>query len=826
MPDRPGSFMLQANPKIYDLGRALREGVKSIEWGLKSHYKLIKKGAEIFLWISGPEGGLAALAEAADDPKPRTAAQTPNETDPYWTDAGAGSQLEKQTPYVLRVVIRHVPAAIVGRDELKRHPFLSGLEILRFANATSFTVSPDEANELRALEQGESLEQRHERYFRDFKRVAPEWLKKNDFAFRVHRFFMDFKKRENLEKAEWRDFQTMGDNIHAFNSMALAKAKALGKPNHPIEHYRHAFISLIYDTEIPIKERIRRFLEDEEYSLANFKKAALEIVGQVFPDQFFIMNNRSLEFLELMGLPNPRERGDSLVDEFFKVNETFDGLLSHYIKVVGRVSDLPERLEFDKFLYYLTERFKRGEEGSETDEVRYWVYAPGAGASEFDRFWSEGVMAIGWGKLGDMAEYAGKAEILAKLNAEYPGDSSRKGGAYICHAFRSLVKPGDVVFVKKGTQRLLGYGIVQGQYEYDAQQKDWPHRRKVAWKLRGDWPVEDPFPIKTLTEVTKYPEFVQKLFEAMGVDPAMMDSGVGPKPPDPESYSVEDIFEESFESEDIIRGALELMKTRKNLVLQGPPGTGKTFLARQLAWAFTGSRSSAQVELVQFHQAYSYEDFIQGFRPDVESRLVLKQGLFLRFCSQARLEPHKPFVLVIDEINRGNISRIFGELLLTLEPDKRHEGWKVRLTYDQSPTGMFFVPENLYVVATMNTADRSLAMLDFALRRRFAFLDLKPLFGSGGFKEHLLFKKLKTELVDRIVSRLSKLNEVIAADTRSLGPGFQIGHSFFVPPPDGRESHEAWYEEVVRTQVAPLLREYWFEDQGKAEEQINRLLAT
>jgi 5-methylcytosine-specific restriction protein B len=825
--------MLQANPKYYDLARALRDGIKTVQWSLKIHYKVIKKGAEIFLWISGPEGGLAALAEAAEDPKP-SAAKPDGGADPYWTDAGA--QRDGQAPYLVDLTIRHVPASIVGRDVLKAHPFLSGLEILRFANATSFTVRPDEADELRALLNGETLEQRQERYFRDFKQIAPEWFKKHDIAFRFHRFFLEFMKKNNLERAEWADFQKLGDNIHAFNTMALARAKALGNPNHPIEHYRHAFLSLLYDGATPIKERIRRFLDDDAYSLRNFGKAALEIVGQVFPDQFFIMNNRSRDALALLGLPNPRERGDKLVDEFFKVNRLFDGLLANYLKVNGRLTDLPERLEFDQFLSNLTDRFKRAstEEEDEVVEVepeapgkRYWVYAPGAGASEFDRFWNDGVMAIGWDKLGDLNQYPGKREILARLNAEYPGEGSRTGGAFICHAFRSLVKPGDIVFVKKGTRRLLGYGIVTGDYEYQADRGDMPHLRKVDWKDRGDWPVEAPFALKSLTNVTDYPEFVENLFQIMGVDTAGPGPDVVPVAPvsDDSPYSVDDILEESFESDEVIRGALDLLGKRKNIVLQGPPGTGKTHLARQLAWAFTGSRSGAQVELVQFHQAYSYEDFVQGFRPDEDSRLVLRQGLFLRFCSEARLEPRKPFVLVIDEINRGNISRVFGELLLALEPDKRHEGWKVRLAYDASPTGKFFVPENLHVIATMNTADRSLAMVDFALRRRFAFITLEPLFSTRDFREHLQARKVKGEVLDKVASRLSSLNELISSDVRSLGPGYQVGHSYFSQPPEDRESDEAWYQEVVKTQIAPLLREYWFEDQGKAEEQIRRLLA-
>lgn len=833
MAETPASFMLQANPKYYDLTRALRDGLTTISWTLKTHFRKIKKGDELFFWVSGPDGGLVGVGQAAADPSVAPAVVREASADPYST--GAVPRDDSAAVYTVPVEIRHVPPSIIPRSVFTAHPFLGRLEVLRFANATSFTVRPDEAEELRARLRGETIDQRRARYFLDFKRVGPEWFGTHRDAFLNHDFFLRFARKEHLEKAEWPDFQALGEHVRAFASRPVTRSRALGSPNHPIERYRQVFLRLLHDEATPVEERIRRFLADEEFSVAFFPKAAFEIVGQLFPDRFFVVDDRSREALPLLDLPSPRKRGDSPADEYFETTRLLEDLLPAYRHAAGRLSDLPARLELDQFVSYLAERFRRDPSEAEDSQLspdrpqvkRYWGYAPGAGAIEFDRFWKEGVMAIGWDKLGDLRQYPGKKEMLSRLNELYPGDTPRTGSAFICHAFRSLVSPGDVVFVKKGTKRLLGYGVVSGDYEFHPERGEMPHVRTIDWKLRGDWPLEDLFAIKTLTNITDYPEFVQKLLEIMGVEASSPAPGPAPDAATASEapYGIDEILDESFEPEERVRAALDLLASRKNLVLQGPPGTGKTHLARQLAWALTGSRTGERVELVQFHQGYSYEDFVQGFRPDEENRLALRSGLFLRFCARARVEPSKPFVLVIDEINRGNISRIFGELLLALEPDKRDAGWKVRLAYDGSPTGLFFVPPNLHVIATMNTADRSLAMVDFALRRRFAFFTLDPLFGSPEFREHLASLKIQPSLIDKITVRLGSLNDLISKDTRSLGPGYQIGHSYFTNPPEVRSSGEAWYQEVVENQIAPLLREYWFEEFDKARRQIDQLLA-
>ena len=264
---------------------------------------------------------------------------------------------------------------------------------------------------------------------------------------------------------------------------------------------------------------------------------------------------------------------------------------------------------------------------------------------------------------------------------------------------------------------------------------------------------------------------------------------------------------------------LSSIKSGKNLILQGPPGTGKTFIARRIAWCLIGRKDNGPTEMVQFHQSYAYEDFVEGFRPTKGGGFDLKTGVFQRFCERARANTRDPHVFIIDEINRGNLSRIFGELLMLIEHDKRSEDYAVALTYSDK---RFHVPENVFILGMTNTADRSLALVDYALRRRFAFETLEPAYGRLAFEEHLSKKGASSDLVGRISKRMAKLNKAIR-DDKELGPGFQIGHSYFVPG-NADELSDDWYKRIVDTQIAPLLREYWFDAPEDVEKEVTRLV--
>lgn len=278
-----------------------------------------------------------------------------------------------------------------------------------------------------------------------------------------------------------------------------------------------------------------------------------------------------------------------------------------------------------------------------------------------------------------------------------------------------------------------------------------------------------------------------------------------------DAYTKSDFLDEVYMTEKRYENLVAVLRNKKNIILQGAPGVGKTFAARRLAWSMMGEKDDSRIEFVQFHQNYSYEDFMMGYKP-VEDGFELKYGIFYRFCQKAANQPDKDYFFIIDEINRGNMSKIFGELLMLIERDYR--GTKATLAYN----GLSFsVPKNLYIIGMMNTADRSLAMIDYALRRRFSFFEVEPGFDSEGFIHYQ--NSLNNETLNELVNKVKDLNREISLD-KSLGKGFCIGHSYFC----GRDvCTEEWLHSIVDYDILPMLSEYWFDDANKLQRWENIL---
>ena len=278
-----------------------------------------------------------------------------------------------------------------------------------------------------------------------------------------------------------------------------------------------------------------------------------------------------------------------------------------------------------------------------------------------------------------------------------------------------------------------------------------------------------------------------------------------------DAYTKSDFLDEVYMTEKRYENLVAVLRNKKNIILQGAPGVGKTFAAKRLAWSMMGEKDDSRIEFVQFHQNYSYEDFMMGYKP-VEDGFELKYGIFYRFCQRAANQPDKEFFFIIDEINRGNMSKIFGELLMLIEKDNR--GTKATLAYN----GLSFsVPKNLYIIGMMNTADRSLAMIDYALRRRFSFFEVEPGFDSEGFIHYQ--NGLNNETLNELINKVKDLNREITLD-KSLGKGFCIGHSYFC----GRDvCTEEWLHSIVDYDILPMLSEYWFDDANKLQRWENIL---
>lgn len=438
--------------------------------------------------------------------------------------------------------------------------------------------------------------------------------------------------------------------------------------------------------------------------------------------------------------------------------------------------------------------------------VRYWLYAPGEGSCMWDEFYTLGIMAIGWGEIGDLSTFDSKDAMKIKMREVIDESLSYKNAVHTTWQFANEMNIGDIVFVKKGMHQIIGRGVVMSDYEYDNTRDDeYKNIRQVDWTHNGEWPHPGQAVMKTLTDITSYTDYVEKL-NSLFEDETEEDAEDVEKTYPP--YTKEDFLSEVFMPEEEYDKLSGILRIKKNIILQGAPGVGKTFVAKRIAFSMMGVKDVERVMMVQFHQSYSYEDFIMGFRPSTDG-FELKRGAFYNFCKKAEIDGDNDYFFIIDEINRGNLSKIFGELFMLIENDKR--GVSLQLLYSDEK---FSVPKNIYIIGMMNTADRSLAMLDYALRRRFAFFEIKPGFTTDGFREYRM--SLKNEKFDKLIACVESLNNVISND-ESLGDGFCIGHSYFCNLlPDTIDDQVL--SGIVEYELIPLLKEYWFDEPIKVKD--------
>lgn len=543
--------------------------------------------------------------------------------------------------------------------------------------------------------------------------------------------------------------------------------------------------------------------------------------------------------------------------------------------------------------------------------TQYWLYAPGENAVKWEEFHNSGIMALGWDVLGDLTQYKSRDEIKEALTWNYGGEGSKKNDVSANDDFVNKMNVGDIVIVKKGRTELLGYGVVKSDYIYDKTRSSYCSTRKVDWKLKGSWQLDFSLVVKTLTDITSYSSdhpnyntYYERLMGAMKQD---------------------------YQPKNTTTMSLPL-----NTIFYGPPGTGKTYhTILRAAEIITGQKIDSydhaleifnsnlhdRIEFITFHQNYSYEDFIQGLRPETDnsSSLVFekKDGVFKKIADRAlenlkqaekapdeitsdarfkealeaftdrilesddnfkindsayifdveedafrytgarwsnqvngmrmkksdlrefyrnnvksrkdikklttisgsasqhatyfylvyseilKLLPEKAeqtqevsaknYVIIIDEINRANISRVFGELITLIEPDKRSHG-SIPLEVKLPSGDRFMVPSNLFIVGTMNTADKSIALLDIALRRRFEFESIYPKYSIDGQEIYDL------EILKKINDQVIKLK----------GHDFQIGHAYFMG--ENRDLIERMNKKVI-----PLLLEYFMNDEKEVK---------
>lgn len=446
--------------------------------------------------------------------------------------------------------------------------------------------------------------------------------------------------------------------------------------------------------------------------------------------------------------------------------------------------------------------------GTEMRSTHYWLYSPGDSASIWDECYENGIMAIGWDNIGDLQQYDSKEQMKQAMKDRINPEYSWKNAAHATWQFCNEIQPGDVIFAKKGRNTIIGKGVVTSGYTFDPSREHYLNVRNVDWTDQGEWPHPGKAALKSLTDITAYTDYVEKLNALFESETEETEENIEVDYP---PYTAEDFLKTVYMDSSSYETLVSLVRTKKNVILQGAPGVGKTYAAKRLAYSMMGVKDQDRVSMIQFHQSYSYEDFIQGFRP-TESGYELKNGVFYNFCKRAEIDSDNEYFFIIDEINRGNLSKIFGELFMLIENDKR--GIELQLLYSDE---LFSIPKNVYIIGMMNTADRSLAMLDYALRRRFAFFEMKPGFNTEGFQAYR--KALNNPSFDKLIDCIDRLNAAIASDD-SLGEGFCVGHSYFC---NFKEIDDQALSSIVEYEIIPLLKEYWFDDPVKVKNWSNDL---
>jgi len=608
-------------------------------------------------------------------------------------------------------------------------------------------------------------------------------------------FIQKFKERFGLKS----DIPTDFDGIPTVNSQRAFFFNWAEKNAESIRQFWNLFESVVLEKDISniFDQMVNKTVS--QYSLTM-------ILFWIDPNRFLNLDGRNRSYLSVLGFPEKYPNLD--YSNYSKLMQDVRKKMDdHSIPC----SSFPE-LSHAAFLN--TPKKQDYENKYDYKAVAYWIYSPGEQAVFWDEYYQDGIMGLGWNKIDDLREHIDLDEIISLLKLNYGADTSQVQNANMLYNFAFGMKPGDIVFAKKGRSTIVGKGVVSSHYYFESNRENHPHLRKVEWTHKGEWKSDSLLAMKTLTNITRDAELVMKLNELIDGDTAKHVEPTGdnplPKKESNEIYTDKKFLEEVFVTENDFLKLRNLLLRKKNLILQGAPGVGKTFAARRLAYAIMGEKDDNRVMQVQFHQNYSYEDFVMGYKPNEGGGFVLKDGIFYKFCQKANADRDNRYFFIIDEINRGNLSKIFGELLMLIENDYRDK--LIQLSYSDKK---FAVPSNIYIIGMMNTADRSLAMIDYALRRRFSFFEMKPGFETDAFNNHMLgwsSPKLRS-----LINAIIELNKVITDDD-SLGSGFCIGHSYLCNFENGYD-----LEGIVEYDIIPMLREYWFDNDERYNQEAQKL---
>lgn len=602
---------------------------------------------------------------------------------------------------------------------------------------------------------------------KEFASNSKQWFyqepeKRYELVKNNYQFFQSFFTKEKLGNASWEELQQIGNHLHTLKTLPIARGNAFGRPNHELNYYRQQFINLL-NNNIPLQERINTF------KLAYFGSNSLgELLGYLFPNKYAIFNQRSGAALEILNIPMEIKRGEDFSEKFINFNKALTPLRQAYAEVVTAQTDLPLNLEIDQFLSWVEEK----KANIQPTEPICWAVGADWGRDQgiqISRFLEKGIWEDGHGASG-------------KETNKHLLESVEENNILVLKS-STTIGPGH----QTPMTIIKNIGIVQSKNNWWSFNVKWMDLPTLPYKVEGK-------SFRKTIEKIKDTAFLDLIKRLINGDTKFLKSPIVTTPHFP-----------------------------LNQILYGPPGTGKTYHTitkaveiidgqinpdyAEAKKRFDELKAKGQIKFITFHQNYSYEDFMVGIRPDLQNGQIsykLYEGPFKQIANRARKDSNNNYVLIIDEINRGNISKIFGELITLIETDKRagnkHE-LSTPLLYHKDEENEFSVPNNLYLIGTMNTADKSIALVDIALRRRFVFEEMMP-------NAALLNKVEGFDLPNWF----TKLNQKITAE---LDRDHQIGHSYFIGVETIADLQRAFYQCIL-----PLLKEYFYGNPEKLKEII------
>lgn len=599
---------------------------------------------------------------------------------------------------------------------------------------------------------------------KEFASNSKQWFyqepeKRYELVKNNYQFFQSFFTKEKLENASWEELQQIGNHLHTLKTLPIARGNAFGRPNHELNYYRQQFINLL-NNNIPLQERINTF------KLAYFGSNSLgELLGYLFPNKYAIFNQRSGAALEILNIPMEIKRGEDFSEKFINFNKALTPLRQAYAEVVTAQTDLPLNLEIDQFLSWVEEK----KANIQPTEPICWAVGADWGRDQgiqISRFLEKGIWEDGYGASG-------------KETNKHLLESVEENNILVLKS-STTIGPGH----QTPMTIIKNIGIVQSKNNWWSFNVKWMDLPTLPYKVEGK-------SFRKTIEKIKDTAFLDLIKRLINGDTKFLKSPIVTTPHFP-----------------------------LNQILYGPPGTGKTYhtitkaveiIDGQISPDYTEAKkrfdelkAKGQIKFITFHQNYSYEDFMVGIRPDLQNGQIsykLYEGPFKQIADRAENDSTNNYVMIIDEINRGNISKIFGELITLIETDKRagnKHALSAPLLYQNEE---FSVPNNLYIIGTMNTADKSIALVDIALRRRFVFEEMMP-------NAALLNKVEGFDLP----GWFTKLNQKITAE---LDRDHQIGHSYFIGIETIADLQQAFYQCIL-----PLLKEYFYGNPEKLKEII------